>query len=198
MASHQPDPGSRGDAPTTVILSSVIALILVMVVGVGALAGRPEETLTVALTQEPLRAAAAATVEAAAQNPAQVVVGTATPRVQGTPAPLPPTPTGPPPEPAAGNAASGRRLFTSLACNSCHTIAGVSDAATGPPLTNIGNIAATRKPGYSVGQYLVESITNTNAYIVQGFQPNVMPATFATLPQGQVNDLVAYLASQKR
>lgn len=197
MASNQPEPVQRGDAPTTVILSSVIALLLALVIGAGTLAGRPEETLSASLTEMPRRAAAAATVEAAAKG-GVISVGTPTPRPQGTPAPLPPTPTGPPPEPGAGNAANGRRLFVTLACNSCHAIPGVSTANTCPPLGDIGNIAATRKPGYTPGQYIVESIINTNAYIVQGFQPNVMPQTFATLPQDQINDLVAYLIAQKR
>jgi mono/diheme cytochrome c family protein len=145
----------------------------------------------------PRRAAEAATVEAASKD-AVVSIGTVTPRPPVTPAPLPPTPSGPPPEPGAGNAANGRRLFATLACNSCHAIPGVSTANTCPPLGDIGNIAATRKPGYTSGQYIAESIINTNAYIVESYQPNVMPLTFATLPQDQVNDLVAYLMAQKR
>ena len=197
MASNEPEPVQRGDVPTTVILSSVIALLLALVIGAGTLAGRPEETLSVALTEMPRRAAEAATVEAASKG-VVVSVNTATPRAQGTPAPEPPTPSGPPAEPGAGNAANGRRLFASLACNSCHAIPGVSEAATCPPLANIGNIAATRKPGYTAGQYLVESITNPNAFVVPNFQPNVMPKTYATLPQAQINDLVAYLEAQKR
>ena len=198
MASNTPEPVQRGDVPTTVILSSVIALLLALVIGAGTLAGRPEETLSVALTEMPRRAAQAATAEAASKG-VVVSVNTPTPRVQGTPSPEPPTPSGPPAEPAAGNAANGRRLFASLACNSCHAIPGVSDAATTcPPLGNIGNIAATRKPGYTAGQYLVESITNTNAFVVPNYQPNIMPKTFATLPQAQINDLVAYLSAQKR
>ena len=197
MASNEPEPVQRGDVPTTVILSSVIALLLALVIGAGTLAGRPEETLSVALTEMPRRAAQASTAEAASKG-VVVSVGTATPRVAGTPAPEPPTPSGPPAEPGAGNAANGRRLFASLACNSCHAIPGVSEAATCPPLGNIGTIAATRKPGYSAGQYLVESIVNPNAFIVPNFQPNIMPKTFATLPQAQINDLVAYLEAQKR
>jgi hypothetical protein len=196
VASNLPESVGRGDAPTTVIISSVLAILLATLIGAGALVGRPSETLSQSLTAIPIRAAAQATIEAEAKT-AAALAGTSVPRATPAPAVILPTPTGPPPEPDPGNIANGRRLFASLACNSCHAIPGISTANTCPPLGNVGNLAATRKPGYTPGQYIAESIINTNAYVVQGFQPNVMPQTFATLPQNQINDLVAFLLAQK-
>lgn len=94
-------------------------------------------------------------------------------------------------------ATKGKQLFQTLACNTCHAAPGLGSAVIGPPMTDIGTVAATRRPGYSAGQYLVESITHPNDFIAPGFQPNLMPATFDNLPPGQLNDLVAYLLSLK-
>ena len=103
----------------------------------------------------------------------------------------------PPAEPGPGDSARGRQVFQALACNSCHAAPGMGGATIGPPLTNIAMLAATRRPGYSAGQYLVESITHPNDFITAGYQPNVMPATYGNLQPGQLNDLVAYLLSLK-
>ncbi len=72
-----------------------------------------------------------------------------------------------------------------------------STGAVGPSLANMGNVAATRKPGMTAAQYLTESIVNTNAYIVPGYQPNLMPQTYSALPPNEVADLVAFLLTQK-
>jgi mono/diheme cytochrome c family protein len=92
---------------------------------------------------------------------------------------------------------AGRAVFTGVGgCNACHTIQGVSSATVGPDLTHIGSVAATRKPGMSAEDYIRESIVSPNAFIVPGFQPDIMPLDFGTrLTQQQINDLVTYLAS---
>ncbi len=46
--------------------------------------------------------------------------------------------------------------------------------------------------------YLLESIVNPSAKIVDGFQDNIMPKTFGTaLTQAQINDIIAYIESLK-
>ena len=97
-----------------------------------------------------------------------------------------------------GGAAGGSRgaqLFTSNGCVGCHQIGG-QGGATGPNLTNVGSVAGTRKPGMEARDYIRESITNPNAFVVQGFQPNVMPS-FAQLPPADVDALTDYLLEQK-
>lgn len=103
----------------------------------------------------------------------------------------------PPAQPGPGDPAKGKQLFQTLACTTCHTVPGLGSATIGPNLTNIGTTAATQRPGYSAGQFLVESITHPNDFIAPGYQPNLMPATFTNLPPDQLNDLVAYLLSLK-
>ncbi|MFN8470797.1 MAG: cytochrome c [Anaerolineae bacterium] len=104
----------------------------------------------------------------------------------------------PPAEPSGGNAANGQTVFTSSGCGACHTIPDVSQGAIGPSLATIGAVAATRKPGYSAGQYIVESITNPSAFVVQGYQDNLMPKTYSqTLKPSDLQDLAAYLLTLK-
>lgn len=61
-------------------------------------------------------------------------------------------------------------------CLTCHAIPGVPDGGDlGPPLTTLKADAAKRKKGLSAEQYINESIVNPNAFIVKGFEPDVMP-----------------------
>jgi mono/diheme cytochrome c family protein len=96
------------------------------------------------------------------------------------------------------NAPPGQRVFASAGCTACHTLEGVPGAAgtVGPPLTDIGNVAATRKPGMSAEDYIRESIMTPNAFVVPPFPP-VMPPGLVTNPT-DLQNLVDFLASQKR
>jgi cytochrome c2 len=68
----------------------------------------------------------------------------------------------------------------------------------GPSLAGVASRAATRKPGYAPDLYLYESITNPNAYLVPGFQPDLMPKTFAdTLSPQDLADIIAFLMTQE-
>ena len=50
----------------------------------------------------------------------------------------------------------------------------------------------------SAEQYLFESIVNTNIYVVEGFQPNIMLTNYGeTLTATEVSDLIAYMLSVK-
>ena len=90
----------------------------------------------------------------------------------------------------------GKALFTEKGCNACHTIAGLPGATgqVGPPLSTIGTVAASRKPGTSAEAYIHESIAEPQAFAAPGFPP-VMPKL--DLTDQELNSLVAYLLSLK-
>jgi len=108
----------------------------------------------------------------------------------GSGARIPATVTPPP-----GDAARGRAVFLRLQCFTCHTVQGERfPGATrpGPDLSGIGR----HQPGY-----LVESIMNPNALILDG--PgytddrglSIMPEYRQNMTVGELIDLVAYLKS---
>jgi mono/diheme cytochrome c family protein len=108
-----------------------------------------------------------------------------------------PTPT-PGAAEAADPVARGQQVFMNSGCGGCHTIEGISNGVVGPNLTHIGTAAETIKAGTSAEDYIRESILNPNAYVVEGFQPNIMPQNFGQqLSSQQLNDLVAFLLSHK-
>jgi mono/diheme cytochrome c family protein len=106
-----------------------------------------------------------------------------------------PTPT---PGAALDPVASGQQLFASSGCAGCHAIQGISTGVVGPNLTQIGEIAATREDGTSAEDYTRQSILNPNAFVVEGFQPNIMPQNYSQqLSSRQLDDLIAFLLAQK-
>jgi mono/diheme cytochrome c family protein len=70
--------------------------------------------------------------------------------------------------------AAGEKIFREKGqCTTCH---GIGRAGRGPDLAGIGGRAATRKPGTKAALYLVESLLDPNAYVVEGFsKPSIMP-----------------------
>src|SRR3990170_5715330 len=105
----------------------------------------------------------------------------------------------------AGNADQGKALTESnLGCVGCHIL-----AATGPAwlpsgdTPGIGDRAASHigqadYTGHATTpeQYLLESIVSPNAYVVEGFGPDLMPANYGQrLTPQDAADLVAYLLS---
>jgi mono/diheme cytochrome c family protein len=68
--------------------------------------------------------------------------------------------------------AAGEKIFREKGqCTTCH---GIGRAGRGPDLAGVGGRAATRKPGTRSAAYLVESLLNPGAFVVEGF-PNIMP-----------------------
>jgi mono/diheme cytochrome c family protein len=96
-----------------------------------------------------------------------------------------------------GEAGAGQQVFQGTGgCVACHSLdAGVT--LVGPSFDGLGQSAGTRRPEYSADAYLYESITNPNAYVVEGFQGGVMPQTFKDIlsPQ-QLADVIAFVKSQ--
>ncbi|MEJ2210449.1 MAG: c-type cytochrome [Anaerolineae bacterium] len=97
---------------------------------------------------------------------------------------------------AGGDAQAGEQIFNGGAsppCSSCHSLQ-PGQTLVGPSLAGIADLAGQLVPGESAEQYLHESIVDPNAYVVEGFQPGVMPSNYGTqLSEQQINDLVAYL-----
>jgi cytochrome c oxidase subunit 2 len=83
--------------------------------------------------------------------------------------------------------------FKSAGCAGCHTFkpAG-SSATTGPDLDSLKPDA--QRAGKPLDQFVRESILDPNAFIAKGYQPNIMPSTFDSLPKSQLDALVQFIA----
>lgn len=98
--------------------------------------------------------------------------------------------------PATEPIARGRQLYRKLDCGRCHFIDG-QGGRLGPELTHIGTAAVEREPGMSAEDYIRESIFSPGAYVVPGYN-DVMPRGLArTLPPGDLDALVRFLASHE-
>lgn len=96
----------------------------------------------------------------------------------------------------AGDEARGEQTFLAQPCHTCHADLPLGPAFLGEP--PLGTRAATRRPGYSAEVYLYESIVEPNAYVIPGFQKDIMPAEYGeTLTDQELADLVAYLLSME-
>jgi mono/diheme cytochrome c family protein len=100
-------------------------------------------------------------------------------------------------EEAADPLARGEEVFASSGCGGCHTIEGISFGEVGPNLTQIAETAATRRDGVSAEDYIRESILNTNSFVVDGYQSNVMPQNYSEQLSGrELDDLIEFLLAQ--
>jgi cytochrome c oxidase subunit 2 len=91
---------------------------------------------------------------------------------------------------------NGERLFTDLACITCHR----GDAtARGPSLAGLFGSTVTLADGRRVvadDNYLRESIMNSQAKVVQGYQP-IMPAFQGMVSEENLMQLIAYIKTLK-
>lgn len=131
-----------------------------------------------------------------------------------TPTPLPPTatpeptatplPTSAPQSPidrlvAVRNAENGAALFNTFqdaanySCANCHS-PDSEKKLIGPGLLNIKDRAAQRAPEQSPAEYIYQSIVDTNAYVVEGYEAGLMPENWAEIYSDlEIFDIVAYL-----
>jgi len=96
--------------------------------------------------------------------------------------------------PSASLPETGKLLFTSLGCSTCHRF---DIQGRGPNLTGIYNKPVLLEDGRTViadENYVRESILNPTAKIVNGFKP-VMPTFQGIVSDEQLNALVAYVKS---
>ena len=94
----------------------------------------------------------------------------------------------------------GQLIFMSKGCAACHAIEGISKptigATSGPDLTHIATVAATRKPSLAPEDYIMESIEDPGAFVVKGFKP-LMPALADGTTEKELEDLVEFLLKQQ-
>jgi mono/diheme cytochrome c family protein len=91
------------------------------------------------------------------------------------------------PKQEAGNPAAGKAVFASNGCGGCHTFAAAESKGTIGP--NFDQALKGKD-----ADFVRESISDPNAEIAQGYQPNVMPQTYGQqLSSKQIADLVAFL-----
>lgn len=89
----------------------------------------------------------------------------------------------------------GKQLVTTRGCMVCHAIG--SETGRAPDLANIGRRAAERKPGYDGMSYIIESLIDPQAYVVEGFPPIMPPANKppAVLSEDEIISTVMFLQS---
>ena len=96
--------------------------------------------------------------------------------------------------PSAPLQETGKQLFASLGCSTCHRF---DVQGRGPNLQNVYNKPVLLEDGRTVladENYVRESILNPTAKIVSGFKP-VMPTFQGIISDEQFNALVAYVKS---
>ncbi|MDQ1300546.1 MAG: L-cysteine S-thiosulfotransferase [Chloroflexota bacterium] len=100
----------------------------------------------------------------------------------------------------AADAAAGKALFaqtvigTNPGCVTCHSLE-AGKTLVGPSMAGIAGRAGSTVSGQSAEQYLKQSLTEPDAYLVKGFAKGLMVKP--TLTDKQVSDLVAYMLTLK-
>jgi cytochrome c2 len=96
----------------------------------------------------------------------------------------------------------GKQLFEqkhigkSLGCITCHSLK-AGENTLGPHLSGIATRAAVMQPGQTAKDYIYESIVNPDGYIVEGYEPGIMHATYINdLSEQEIQALVAFLLTQ--
>ena len=90
-------------------------------------------------------------------------------------------------------AKTGEQIFTAAGCAGCHTFAPAgSNGTIGPNLDELAAAADQREPGKSAEEYVRESLTNPEAFLVEGFG-NAMPSYEGRLTDEQIQAIVDYL-----
>ena len=100
---------------------------------------------------------------------------------------------------SASPADRGKKLAAENGCAACHSADGTQ--VVGPTWKGLYNSDVTLADGKTVKAdeaYLKESIINTNAKIVKGFLPSIMPQNFREkLSDDQINDIIEHIKSLK-
>jgi cytochrome c551/c552 len=87
--------------------------------------------------------------------------------------------------------APGKAIFLQQGCIGCHTYKPAGSTATiGPDLDKLPEYAKTAKQ--PLDAFVRESIVKPGAYIEKGYRDQ-MPKSYGSLPQSDIDDLVAFL-----
>ena len=131
-------------------------------------------------------------------TPAGGAAPTATTAPESTQAPAATTAPEPTQAPAAstgpsGDAGNGESVFSANGCSACHSTG--DNRIVGPGLAGVFERAESRRTGKTAEEYVFTAITDPGSFIVDGF-PNAMPGSFgSTISEGDIQDLIAYLAT---
>ena len=195
------------NGPVKCLLGSASLILALLLSGCGTMA-RP---VMQAITATP------GAVEVLADEPTATALPTDTP-APPTNTPLPPPtatptleptataePTAPPRQSpidrlvAVRDIENGKILFETFqdaanySCANCHLVDS-EKANLGPGLLNIKDRALTRVEGQTAAEYIYESIVNSQAYTVEGFDPELMPRNWPEIYSDlEIFDIVAYL-----
>jgi hypothetical protein len=93
---------------------------------------------------------------------------------------------------------SGRDLFIVIGCNACHSL-GDADAIgiVGPALDGMRELAMERQPGIEPEEYVLTSIMDPDAFLVEGYQAGLMPKDYGErLSETEIQTLTDYLLEQ--
>ena len=96
-----------------------------------------------------------------------------------------------------GASAAGKTVFVNNGCGACHTLKAAGSTGTvGPDLDKLVQYA--QQAGKPLESFTRESIVNPDDYVEKGYPPNVMPHTFSSLPQAQLDALVTYIVDSSK
>jgi cytochrome c551/c552 len=109
--------------------------------------------------------------------------------------------TAPKPETVIGTVqqeAPGKAIFINQGCGACHTYTPAGSEANGtigPDLDKLPQYAKEAKQ--PLAAFVHDSIVDPNKYIQKGYPRNVMPKSYASLPQTDLKDLVDFLTKSQ-
>ena len=96
-----------------------------------------------------------------------------------------------------GNPANGEALSASAGCIGCHRLDD-TNAVIAPTWGGVAHTSITRVAGESPALYFYQSITEPNAFVVNGYNSGLMPQTYKdTLSAQDIVDVVSYLLTQR-
>lgn len=97
--------------------------------------------------------------------------------------------------------ATGEQLYNmpvlgiQVGCVTCHSLDGTT--VLGPSLQGIGSTAQDRIPSMSAEAYILQSILEPDAYVLEGSSAGIMPPHYAeALTEAQIDALVTFLMTQ--
>ncbi len=101
--------------------------------------------------------------------------------------------------PAMGDAEKGAEIFQNgakgaPACKACHqTEASPQPNRTAPNLADVGERASSRLEGFAAQEYIMTSILNPSAYVVEGYSDIMYPNYAEHFSSEDLANLIAYL-----
>lgn len=98
-------------------------------------------------------------------------------------------------ETESGSAFDGRSLFQAKGCVGCHQRGDFGQFQIGPNLTGLASWAATRVEGLGAEEYVRQSITEPQAYLVSGYEGMEMPTL--SLSDAELDALVEFLLGEE-